>query len=67
LSFDQNSPIAKLLSCGGEIFIMEKRRSFWCLIKTSLEKWFDLLKQSVFDLEVRKCICFAKINQVVAK
>jgi hypothetical protein len=33
---------------------MEKRGSFWFLIKTSLEKCFDLPKQSVFDIEVRK-------------
>jgi hypothetical protein len=27
---------------GEEIFIMRKRGSFWLLIKTSLEKCFDL-------------------------
>jgi hypothetical protein len=38
----------------GENLIMGKRGSFWFLIKTSLEKCFDLPKQSVFDIEVRK-------------
>jgi hypothetical protein len=56
--------LLKLLSGGGEM-IMGKRGSFWLLIKTSLEKYFDLPKQSVFDIKVRKWICIAKINQVV--
>jgi hypothetical protein len=30
-----------------------KRGSFWLLIKTSLANRFDLLKQSVFDIEVK--------------
>jgi hypothetical protein len=51
----------------GEKFDYRKRESFWFLIKTSLEKCFDLLKQSVFGIEVRKRICVAKINQVMAK
>jgi hypothetical protein len=54
LSYDQNSLITKLLSSGGEIFIMGKRESFLLLIKTSLENCFDLLKQSVIGIEVRK-------------
>jgi hypothetical protein len=33
--------IAKLFSYGGEIFLMGNR-GFWYLIKTNLEKWFDL-------------------------
>jgi hypothetical protein len=38
---------------GGEIFIMGRSGIFWLLIKTSLAKCFDLLKQSVFDIEVK--------------
>jgi hypothetical protein len=30
----------------GDLYYGE-RENFWCLIKTSLDKWFDLLKQSV--------------------
>jgi hypothetical protein len=59
LSFDQNSL--------NSILIMGKRESFLCLIKTSHEKCFDLLNQSVFDIEVKQWICVAKINQMVAK
>jgi hypothetical protein len=66
LSFDQNPLIAKLLSCGGKL-IMGKRGSFWFLNKTCFKKYFDFTKQSVFDIEVRKLICFEKTNQVVAK
>jgi hypothetical protein len=33
---------------------MGKRGSFWLLIKTSLERYFDLPKQSVFDIEIGK-------------
>jgi hypothetical protein len=46
---------------------MEKGESLWLLIKTDLENYFDLPKLSVFDIEVRKWICIAKINQLVAK
>jgi hypothetical protein len=38
----------------GEKFDYGKKGEFWFLIKTSLEKCFDLPKQSVFDVEVRK-------------
>jgi hypothetical protein len=53
LSFDQNTLIAKLLCCG-EKFDYGKRDNFWLLIKTDLEKCFDLPKQGAFDIEVRK-------------
>jgi hypothetical protein len=38
----------------GEKFDYGKRRSFWLLIKTGLEKCFDFPKQVFFDIEVRK-------------
>jgi hypothetical protein len=38
----------------GEKFDYGKRRSFWLLIKTGLEKCFDFSKQIIFDIEVRK-------------
>jgi hypothetical protein len=71
--FDQNpldnkrSPlITKLLSCGGGIFLMGKGE---LLVFDQNESgkmvWFAKLK--CFNLEVRKWICFVKINQVVAK
>jgi hypothetical protein len=37
------------------------------LIKTSIERYFDLLKQSVFDIEIGKWIFLVKTNQVVVK
>jgi hypothetical protein len=43
----------------GEKFDYGFRGSFWFLIKTSLENYFDFPKQSVFDIEVRKWICIA--------
>jgi hypothetical protein len=41
----------------GEKSLLFKKREFWLLIKTNLEKCFDLLKQSVFDIEVRMNLC----------
>jgi hypothetical protein len=46
---------------------MGKGGSFWLFIKNSLEIYFDLPKQSVFDKEIGKWICLVKTNQVVAK
>jgi hypothetical protein len=42
--FDQNTLIAKETLTFGGIRLWE-RGSFWCLIKTSLERSFDLPKQ----------------------
>jgi hypothetical protein len=50
----------------GEKFDYGKKGEFWYLIKTILERSFDLPKQ-VSLIEIGKRICFAKINQVVAK
>jgi hypothetical protein len=47
--------------------IIEKGGVSGFLIKTSLERYFDLPKQSVFDIEIGKRICIVKTNQVVAK
>jgi hypothetical protein len=33
---------------------MGKRGSFWVLIKTSLERYFDLPKPNVCDIEIGK-------------
>jgi hypothetical protein len=38
----------------GEKFDYGKRDNFWLLIKTDLEKCFDLPKHGAFDIEVRK-------------
>jgi hypothetical protein len=38
----------------GDKFVYGKRGSFWLQIKTSLERYFDLSKQSVFDIEIGK-------------
>jgi hypothetical protein len=46
---------------------MGKGESFWLFIKNSLESYFDLPKQSIFDTEIGKWICLVKTNQVVAK
>jgi hypothetical protein len=51
----------------GENFDYGKRGSFWYLIKYTLERSLDLPKQVCLTLEIRKRICFVKINQVVAK
>jgi hypothetical protein len=59
--------LQKLLSCGGEIWLREKGVVFGFLIKASLERYFDLPKQSIFDIEIGKWICSMKTNQVVAK
>jgi hypothetical protein len=46
---------------------MGKGGVFWLLIKTSLESYFDLPKQSIVDIEIGKWSCFEKTDQVVAK
>jgi hypothetical protein len=38
----------------GEKFDYGKRESFWLLIKTNLESYFDVPKESVFDIEIGK-------------
>jgi hypothetical protein len=58
--------LQKLLSCGGNL-IMEKGGVSGFLVKTSIERYINLPKQSVFDIEIGKLICFVKTNQVVAK
>ena len=45
LVFDQNPLIAKTVLLWGRNSIMGKRGSFWYLIKTILERSFDLPKQ----------------------
>jgi hypothetical protein len=45
LFFDQNPSISKTALLWGRNLIMGKRGSFWCLIKTSLERCFNLQKQ----------------------
>jgi hypothetical protein len=39
----------------------------WYFIKFTLGRSLDLPKQVCLTLEIRKRICFVKINQVVAK
>jgi hypothetical protein len=58
--------IRKILSCGGQIFLMGKGKllAFWSKLSWKMV-WFAKLK--CFVLEVRKWFCFAKINQEVAK
>jgi hypothetical protein len=46
---------------------MEKGGVSGFLVKTSIERYINLPKQSVFDIEIGKLICFVKTNQVVAK
>jgi hypothetical protein len=46
----KSSYCKKLLSCGRRNLIMGKGGSFWLFVKTSLEKYFDLPKQSVLTL-----------------
>jgi hypothetical protein len=65
--FDQKLLIAKKCSLVGENFDYGKRGSFWYLNKFTLERYLDLPKQVCLTLEIRKRICFVKINQVVAK
>jgi hypothetical protein len=67
LDFWSKLSYCKNYSLVGEKFDYGKRGSFWLLIKTSLERYFDLPKQSEFNIEIGKWICFAKTNQVVAK
>jgi hypothetical protein len=50
----------------GRNLIMGKRGSFWCLIKTSLERCFNLQKQ-VFWQRDRKMNSLCEDKQVVAK
>jgi hypothetical protein len=50
--FDQNPLITKIVLLWGRNSIMGKRRSFLYLIKTTLERSFDLPKISVFDIEI---------------
>jgi hypothetical protein len=45
LVFDQNPLIAKIVLLWGRISIMGKGGSFWYLIKTILERSFDLPKK----------------------
>jgi hypothetical protein len=54
LVIDQNPLIAKTTLLWGRNLIMGKRWSFWLLIKTSFERYFDLPRQSVFDIEIGK-------------
>jgi hypothetical protein len=54
LVFLSKHSYCKNYSLVGEKFDYGKRESFWLLIKTSLKKYFDLLKQSAFDIEIRK-------------
>jgi hypothetical protein len=51
---NQNPLIAKTTLLRGRNLIMGKGGSFWLLIKTSLEKYFDLTKLSDFDIEIGK-------------
>jgi hypothetical protein len=48
LVFDQNPLIAKTALLWGRNLIMGKHGSFWCLIKTSLERYFDFKKLVFF-------------------
>jgi hypothetical protein len=54
LVFHQNPFIAKTALLWGEVLLWEKGGVFLLLIKTSLESYFDLPKQSVFDIEIGK-------------
>jgi hypothetical protein len=64
--FDQNPPIAKLFSYGGEVSLWEKGGVCGIQLNLLLK---DLLiyQNKCFDIEIGKRICFVKINQVVAK
>jgi hypothetical protein len=53
LVFNQNPLIAKTTLLWGDL-IIEKRESFWLFIKSNLERYIDLPKQSVFDIEIGK-------------
>jgi hypothetical protein len=54
LVFDQNPLIAKNTLLWGRNLIMGKGGVSGFLIKTCLERYFDLSKQSVFDIEIGK-------------
>jgi hypothetical protein len=58
--------LQNLVSCGGELWLWEKGEFL------ALDQFFSwnisrFAQTSVFDLEIRKWIWFAKTNQVVAK
>jgi hypothetical protein len=67
LVFDQNPLIAKNMSLMGEKFDYGEKGEFLVVDQNYSWKIFWFAKTSVFDIEKGKLICFAKLNQVVAK